>query len=203
MEWKNSVEAVARMSEDARRRYFDMFPDRERWFQKNYPEMFGVDDSGEQDVNHGRQSLSDLKTVSEQESFRLAKLYRQQSIQNDHYFGGVRPDDAWNDHKLINSIREDKEMYPEGDTYTLSEETDPSSVEGVEEIPLDDFMPKKKSTESLLAAIKERKSINESTPPGMEGWVRDRKEGFKQQYGDRWEEVLNAAAWEEYNKRNG
>jgi len=43
--------------------------------------------------------------------------------------------------------------------------------------------------------------IKETAPPGMEDWIRDRKSGFKEQYGDRWEKVLYAAAWKEKNKK--
>ena len=41
--------------------------------------------------------------------------------------------------------------------------------------------------------------VNEKAPPGMEDWIKDRKAGFKKQYGDRWEEVLYATAWKQHN----
>jgi hypothetical protein len=43
--------------------------------------------------------------------------------------------------------------------------------------------------------------INEKAPPGMEDWVKGRKEDFKERYGDRWEEVLYRTAWKMYNKK--
>lgn len=42
--------------------------------------------------------------------------------------------------------------------------------------------------------------INEVAPPGMEDWIKDRKEEFKKRYGDRWEEVLYATAWKMANR---
>lgn len=42
----------------------------------------------------------------------------------------------------------------------------------------------------------------EATPPGMEQWVKDRKAGFKKQYGKDWEERLYATAWSEYDKKH-
>lgn len=50
--------------------------------------------------------------------------------------------------------------------------------------------------------VVESTEIIEAAPPGMEDWIMDRKESFKKQYGDRWEEVLYATAWKEYNKKN-
>jgi len=44
--------------------------------------------------------------------------------------------------------------------------------------------------------------INEKAPPGMEGWIKDRKADFKDQYGDKWEEVLYATAWKQHNEKN-
>lgn len=43
--------------------------------------------------------------------------------------------------------------------------------------------------------------ISEEAPPGMEGWIMDRKEDFKKRYGDRWEEVLYATAWKRHNRK--
>jgi hypothetical protein len=43
--------------------------------------------------------------------------------------------------------------------------------------------------------------LNEKAPPGMEDWVKGRKEDFKERYGDRWEEVLYRTAWKMYNKK--
>lgn len=45
--------------------------------------------------------------------------------------------------------------------------------------------------------------LNEKTPPGMEEFVEDPevKKSFKDQYGDDWEEVLYATAWERYNEQ--
>lgn len=44
--------------------------------------------------------------------------------------------------------------------------------------------------------------VTEVAPPGMEDWIKGRKEAFKKQYGDRWEGVLYATAWDEYNKKH-
>ena len=43
-------------------------------------------------------------------------------------------------------------------------------------------------------------NLTEEAPPGMEDWIKDRKEDFKKQYGDKWEEVLYATAWKRHNK---
>lgn len=43
------------------------------------------------------------------------------------------------------------------------------------------------------------KQVKEKAPPGMEDWITDRKEDFKERYGDKWEEVLYATAWKRYN----
>jgi len=45
-------------------------------------------------------------------------------------------------------------------------------------------------------------NLEEVAPPGMEDWIKGRKEAFKKQYGDRWEGVLYATAWDEYNKKH-
>lgn len=45
-------------------------------------------------------------------------------------------------------------------------------------------------------------SLNEAAPPGMENWVKDRKEQFKKEYGDDWEPVLYATAWKQYDKKH-
>ncbi len=42
--------------------------------------------------------------------------------------------------------------------------------------------------------------IDEKAPPGMEKFIKDRKPAFKEKYGKRWEEVLYATAWKQYNK---
>lgn len=42
--------------------------------------------------------------------------------------------------------------------------------------------------------------MNETAPPGMEQWIKDRKEDFKKRYGDKWEEVLYATAWKKHNE---
>lgn len=42
--------------------------------------------------------------------------------------------------------------------------------------------------------------LSEKAPPGMEDWIKDRKEEFKKRYGDRWEEVLYATAWKMANR---
>jgi hypothetical protein len=42
--------------------------------------------------------------------------------------------------------------------------------------------------------------LQESAPPGMEKWIKDRKPEFKKRYGDRWQEVLYATAWK--HKKN-
>jgi len=47
-----------------------------------------------------------------------------------------------------------------------------------------------------------KEELEEEAPPGMESWIKDRKEDFKKQYGDDWQEVLYATAWKEYNKKN-
>lgn len=44
--------------------------------------------------------------------------------------------------------------------------------------------------------------LAEKAPPGMESWIKDRKEGFKKQYGNDWESVLYATAWDQYNSKN-
>ncbi len=46
------------------------------------------------------------------------------------------------------------------------------------------------------------KALNEVAPPGMEGWIKDRKPEFKDRYGDRWEEVLYATAWKQHGAKN-
>jgi hypothetical protein len=38
-------------------------------------------------------------------------------------------------------------------------------------------------------------NVTEVAPPGMEDWIKDRKEDFKKRYGDKWESVLYATAW--------
>jgi len=45
-------------------------------------------------------------------------------------------------------------------------------------------------------------NLEEVAPPGMEDWIKGRKEAFKKQYGNRWEGVLYATAWDEYNKKH-
>lgn len=42
--------------------------------------------------------------------------------------------------------------------------------------------------------------LNEKAPPGMEGWIRSVKKKFEKKYGDKWEEVLYATAWDKYNE---
>ena len=44
-----------------------------------------------------------------------------------------------------------------------------------------------------------QKSLDEETPPGMEGWIKKRKPEFKKRYGDDWESVLYATAWKQHN----
>ena len=44
--------------------------------------------------------------------------------------------------------------------------------------------------------------VGEEAPPGMEDWIKDRKDSFKKQYGDEWKEVLYSTAWKEYNKND-
>jgi len=45
------------------------------------------------------------------------------------------------------------------------------------------------------------KQLKEKAPPGMEQWIKDRKAGFKKQYGDDWEGKLYATAWKEEAKQ--
>jgi len=45
-------------------------------------------------------------------------------------------------------------------------------------------------------------TMTEVAPPGMEDWIKDRKEDFKKRYGDRWEEVLYATAWKQKNNES-
>lgn len=84
------------------------------------------------------------------------------------------------------------------------QESNPRGSDGIDEIPLNYDAKNVRNTNGMNTRMykSEKISVNESAPPGMEGWIRDRKEGFKKQYGDRWEEVLYSAAWKEYNKRN-
>jgi hypothetical protein len=42
--------------------------------------------------------------------------------------------------------------------------------------------------------------LNEKAPPGMEGWIKSAKASFQEQYGEDWEEVLYATAWDRYKK---
>ena len=44
--------------------------------------------------------------------------------------------------------------------------------------------------------------IYEAAPPDpkIEQWIKDNKENFKKEYGDKWEEVLYAKAWSMYNE---
>lgn len=42
--------------------------------------------------------------------------------------------------------------------------------------------------------------LNEKAPPGMEGWIKSRKEAFKKKYGEGWEQVLYSTAWRIYKE---
>jgi hypothetical protein len=44
--------------------------------------------------------------------------------------------------------------------------------------------------------------VVETTPPGMEQWVKDQKADFKNRYGDKWASVLYATAWKRHNKKH-
>ena len=57
--------------------------------------------------------------------------------------------------------------------------------------------------DAALARLTKEEQVTEVAPPGMEDWIKGRKEAFKKQYGDRWEGVLYATAWDEYNKKHG
>jgi hypothetical protein len=40
--------------------------------------------------------------------------------------------------------------------------------------------------------------VMEVAPPGMEGWINDRKPEFKERYGKKWQDVLYATAWKQH-----
>ena len=44
--------------------------------------------------------------------------------------------------------------------------------------------------------------IHEVAPPGMEDWIEGRKEDCKKRYGDKWESVLYATAWNRHNNES-
>jgi hypothetical protein len=51
--------------------------------------------------------------------------------------------------------------------------------------------------------LEERKKQCESAPPSKEAedWVKANKKRFKDEYGDRWEEVLYATAWKMFGDK--
>lgn len=53
---------------------------------------------------------------------------------------------------------------------------------------------------SPFELAQESVALDEKAPPGMENWIRARKAEFKKRYGDRWQEILYATAWKQYNK---
>jgi hypothetical protein len=55
---------------------------------------------------------------------------------------------------------------------------------------------------SLMPAMAEEfiPMMNEKAPPGMEGWIKSVKSKFQKEYGDDWEKVLYATAWDRYNE---
>jgi hypothetical protein len=60
--------------------------------------------------------------------------------------------------------------------------------------------------EPMKKAAKEKKAkgkVEESAPPGKkaEDFIKSNKAGFKDRYGDRWEEVLYATAWKKFGKK--
>ena len=77
-----------------------------------------------------------------------------------------------------------------GDWYNKAEET-PKELKRLAGI------------DTALARLTKEEQVTEVAPPGMEDWIKGRKEAFKKQYGDRWEGVLYATAWDEYNKKHG
>lgn len=54
------------------------------------------------------------------------------------------------------------------------------------------------------SGLAEQARLQEKAPPGekAERFIRQNKEKFKKQYGDRWEEVLYATAWKQFGDKN-
>lgn len=77
-----------------------------------------------------------------------------------------------------------------------------SIVPGGAEVQFDDGRVEKVNSMHLFAPDGDDGLCAEATPPGMEQWVKDRKAGFKKQYGKDWEERLYATAWSEYDKKH-
>ena len=69
-------------------------------------------------------------------------------------------------------------------------------------------VPRPEVAEEMFAAVRQGMGIKdkeevvaEDAPPGMEKWIKDRKEEFKKRYGADWEEVLYATAWKQHNNK--
>lgn len=70
---------------------------------------------------------------------------------------------------------------------------------------------KKSLAEKLIEALEEERFnvaesvLTEKAPPDdeIEKWIKDVKPEFKKEYGDDWEKVLYAKAWNKYNEKHG
>ena len=74
-----------------------------------------------------------------------------------------------------------------------------------DEVKEDGLLPGSKNVDEEKGDIELAAGINEVSPPDpeIEKWASDPdvKASFKKQYGDRWQEVLYAKAWQKYNSK--